>query len=58
MKVCVVMGGTSAEREVSLKTGRAVTNACRNLGFEINQIIIIIYIKLYFSYKIQRKENK
>ena len=40
MKVCVVMGGVSAEREVSLKTGNAVFDACRKLGFEVSQIVI------------------
>ena len=40
MKVCVVMGGVSAEREVSLKTGNAVFEACRKLGFEVSQIVI------------------
>ena len=40
MKVCVVMGGVSAERDVSLKTGNAVIDACNNLGFKVNQVII------------------
>ena len=34
MKVSVLMGGTSAERDVSLNTGNAVTNACLELGHE------------------------
>ena len=49
MKVCIVMGGASAEREVSLKTGKAVADACRNLGFEINQIVIKNDYKLYLN---------
>ena len=34
MKVSVLMGGTSAERDVSLKSGEAVANACLELGYE------------------------
>jgi D-alanine-D-alanine ligase len=35
MKIAVVMGGDSAEREVSLKTGKAVTNGLQNNGHEV-----------------------
>ena len=38
MKVSVLMGGTSAERGVSLKTGKAVTNACLELGYETTPV--------------------
>ena len=38
MKVSVLMGGTSAERSVSLKTGKAVTNACLELGYETTPV--------------------
>ena len=38
MKVSVLMGGTSAERSVSLKTGKAVINACRELGYETTSV--------------------
>ena len=31
MKVSVLMGGTSAEKDVSLKTGEATIKACREL---------------------------
>lgn len=34
MKVSVLLGGTSAERDVSLKTGKAVLNACLELGLD------------------------
>ncbi|HQD89650.1 MAG TPA: D-alanine--D-alanine ligase [Syntrophomonadaceae bacterium] len=34
MKVLVLMGGTSAEREVSLKSGNAVLQALRNIGYQ------------------------
>ena len=49
MKVCVVMGGVSAEREVSLKTGNAVFDACMNLGFEVIQIVIKNDYKFYLK---------
>ena len=38
MKVSVLMGGTSAERGVSLKTGKAVMNACLELGYEATPV--------------------
>ena len=38
MKVSVLMGGTSAERGVSLKTGKAVVNACLELGYEATPV--------------------
>lgn len=34
MKVLVLMGGTSAEREVSLQSGTAVLEALRNIGYQ------------------------
>jgi len=49
MKVCVVMGGVSAEREVSLKTGNAVIEACKDLGFEVSQVVIKNDYKLYLK---------
>ena len=38
MKVAVLMGGTSAEREISLRTGRGIAQALRNLGHEVTAI--------------------
>jgi D-alanine-D-alanine ligase len=35
MKVAVLMGGKSSEREISLRTGRGVAQALRNLGHEV-----------------------
>ena len=32
LNVCILMGGLSAEREVSLKSGQALLNACQSLG--------------------------
>ena len=34
MKIAVLMGGPSIERDVSLKTGHAVAQACHELGHE------------------------
>ena len=35
MKVAVLMGGRSSEREISLRTGRGMAQALRNLGHEV-----------------------
>ncbi len=35
MKIAVLMGGNSAEREISLKTGRGVAAALRTLGHDV-----------------------
>lgn len=38
MKVAVLMGGWSAERQVSLTSGRGIAAACRSLGHEVTEI--------------------
>ncbi|MBZ6378902.1 D-alanine--D-alanine ligase [Pacificimonas flava] len=38
MKVAVLMGGWSAEREVSLSSGRGIAEACRKLGHDTAEI--------------------
>ena len=38
MKVAVLMGGWSAEREVSLTSGRGIADACRKLGHETVEV--------------------
>ena len=38
MKIGILMGGPSAERNISLKTGKAVAIACRELGHEILEL--------------------
>lgn len=38
MKVALLMGGRSAEREISLRTGRGIAQALRNLGHEVAAI--------------------
>ena len=38
LKITVLLGGTSAEREVSLATGEAVANALRSLGHLVTEL--------------------
>jgi D-alanine-D-alanine ligase len=38
MKVVVLMGGWSAERDVSLTSGRGIAQACRALGHDVTEI--------------------
>ena len=38
MRIAVLMGGRSSEREISLKTGRAVSKALRELGHEVIEL--------------------
>jgi D-alanine-D-alanine ligase len=38
VKVVVLMGGWSAEREVSLTSGRGIAAACRKLGHDVTEI--------------------
>lgn len=38
VKVVVLMGGWSAEREVSLTSGRGIAAACRSLGHDVTEI--------------------
>ena len=38
MKVALLMGGRSAEREISLRTGRGIAQALRNLGHEVSAL--------------------
>ena len=40
MKVVVILGGTSFERDVSLKTGKAVVEACRVNNYDVEAVII------------------
>ena len=35
MKIGVLMGGSSSERDVSLNSGKAISNACLELGYEV-----------------------
>ena len=38
LSVAVLMGGFSAEREVSIKSGQAVSQALRNIGHDVIQV--------------------
>ncbi|MBU4194035.1 MAG: D-alanine--D-alanine ligase, partial [Actinobacteria bacterium] len=38
MRVAVLMGGNSAEREVSLETGKAIAGALRELGHQVLEV--------------------
>ena len=40
MKVAVILGGTSFERDVSLKTGKAVIKACKVNKYDVETVII------------------
>lgn len=40
MKVAVIMGGTSTEREVSLSSGKAIAKACEQLGYTVSEVIL------------------
>ena len=37
LKVGILMGGTSEEREISLMTGKEVTKACNFLGYKVSE---------------------
>ena len=39
-EITVLMGGWSAEREISLKTGKAVTNSIRSLGLKVRACLL------------------
>ena len=52
MIVSVLMGGSSAEREVSIKTGEAVLNACEELGHKT------LSVDFYDDYKSTLKTLK
>ena len=49
MKVAVIMGGSSAEKDVSIKTGEAVVKACFSNGFEVSPIIFDNNYKDFFQ---------
>ena len=38
LKITVMLGGPSAEREVSLWSGAAVADALRSLGHEVSEV--------------------
>ena len=38
MKVAVLMGGRSSEREISLRSGQGCAQALRNLGHDVTSV--------------------
>jgi len=38
LKIVVMLGGPSAEREVSLRSGAAVAKALRSLGHDVTEV--------------------
>ena len=40
MRVAVILGGASFERDVSLKTGKAVVEACKNNNYDVQALTI------------------
>ncbi len=39
-RIAVLKGGTSAEREVSLRSGAAAATALREAGYEVNEVVV------------------
>jgi D-alanine-D-alanine ligase len=39
-RIGVVMGGSSAEREISIRSGEAVVNALRGLGYDVTAVLL------------------
>lgn len=37
-KIAVILGGPSSEREVSIRSGKAISNALRNCGYNVTEI--------------------
>lgn len=48
-RVAVLFGGLSAEREVSLSTGRQVIEALREAGFEVAPVLVTRDLKALVS---------
>ena len=46
--VAIIMGGTSAEREVSIVTGKAVEEALVSVGYKVTTIDAIIRRKIEY----------
>jgi D-alanine-D-alanine ligase len=49
VKVAVIMGGASAEKDVSIKTGEAVVKACLANNFDVSPIVFDNNYKDYFQ---------
>ncbi len=49
MKVIILMGGNSKEREVSLQSGNAIFRACENIGYKTSIIDMTEHIDYYLN---------
>ena len=49
MKVVILMGGNSKERQVSLQSGNAIFRACKNIGYDTSVIDMTKDIDFYLS---------
>ena len=47
MKIAVIMGGISSEREVSLNSGKEIYNNLDKNKYEVVKVIIKIYLQRY-----------
>ena len=53
MKVVILMGGNSKERQVSLQSGNAVFRACKQIGYDTS----IIDTTFDFSERLKTHDN-
>jgi len=49
LKIAILMGGNSDERNVSLKTGEAVKVACRELGYIVKPLVLDNDFKIFLD---------
>ena len=49
LKIAILMGGNSDERNVSLKTGEAVKLACKHLGYHVKTLTLENNFKIFFD---------
>ena len=40
MKIAVILGGESFERDISIKTGKAVVEACKENNYDVQTVMI------------------
>ena len=49
MRVAVILGGSSSERDVSINTGKAVVEACKNNNYDVQAVMIDRNYKKFLS---------
>ena len=49
MKVAVILGGLSSERDVSINTGQAVVEACKQNNYDVQTVMIDKNYKKFLS---------